>query len=96
MVSCHNDGDRKNNRLSNLRYDTQKSNINDRREHGTISVNKGDANGMAKLDEQKVREMKIIRKTTGVSHSKLGKQYGVSREQARDICNGKCWAHVSI
>lgn len=34
-VTCHNDGDEKNNRLSNLRWDTQRSNVQDEVRHGT-------------------------------------------------------------
>ncbi len=33
LIVCHNDGDKTNNRLSNLRYDTQRSNALDRTKH---------------------------------------------------------------
>lgn len=34
-VACHNDGDRSNNHVYNLRWDTQSANMYDRRKHGT-------------------------------------------------------------
>lgn len=36
MQVCHNDGDRSNNALNNLRIDTQKGNEADKRRHGTL------------------------------------------------------------
>lgn len=36
MQVCHNDGDRSNNALDNLRLDTQKGNEADKRKHGTL------------------------------------------------------------
>ena len=35
MVSCHNNGVPDDNRLENLRWDTQKNNVQDRKKHGT-------------------------------------------------------------
>lgn len=35
MQACHNDGDKENNRLNNLRWDTPKNNCRDKRHHGT-------------------------------------------------------------
>lgn len=40
MVGCHNDGDHANNRLDNLRWDTQKSNCLDRKLHGREGTRK--------------------------------------------------------
>src|SRR5690349_8150963 len=36
LVACHNDGDPTNNRLDNLRWDSQKSNCADKLRHGTL------------------------------------------------------------
>lgn len=41
MISCHNDGDSTNNRLSNLRWDTYSSNLHDAVRHGNhVNANK--------------------------------------------------------
>lgn len=37
MEACHNDGDRTNNLLSNLRYDTRSANAQDRARHGRFN-----------------------------------------------------------
>ncbi len=47
MEGCHNDGDRANNRLDNLRWDTSKNNHADRLEHGTDT--RGEKNGLRGL-----------------------------------------------
>ncbi len=39
MEGCHNDGDPKNNRLSNLRWDTHSANQKDGFRHGTMKCN---------------------------------------------------------
>lgn len=57
MECCHNDGNNKNNNLSNLRWDTPKNNHADRKKHGTIIY--GENNPKAKLNEFQIR---IIRK----------------------------------
>lgn len=38
MEACHNDGNRNNNSLENLRWDTHSANLMDRREHGTAPI----------------------------------------------------------
>lgn len=50
MVCCHNNGDRHDNRLENLRWDTPASNVNDMRIHGTIAS--GDRSGSRKYPER--------------------------------------------
>lgn len=37
MMACHGDGNRKNNHVSNLRWDTATANQHDRRAHGTLA-----------------------------------------------------------
>ena len=47
MEICHLDGDRSNNRLDNLRYDTRKNNHADKWKHGTMA--RGELCGHSKL-----------------------------------------------
>jgi hypothetical protein len=49
---CHNDGDRQNNCLSNLRWDTPKNNTADKMAHGTHQC--GEKSGTSKLSENDV------------------------------------------
>jgi uncharacterized protein YjiS (DUF1127 family) len=94
MVVCHNDGDKLNNSVWNLRYDTQAANIADIKIHGTENPPRGSRNGMSKLTEAQVRKMRELREERGLSHRVLGDLFGISREQARDIVNRKFWRHV--
>lgn len=49
MQACHNDGNPKNNNISNLRWDTPKRNSHDKIVHGTSG--KGSTNAMSKISE---------------------------------------------
>ncbi len=94
LVLCHNDGNRTNNVVSNLRYDTQRNNIADIKIHGTENPPRGSTNGMSKLTEGQVVEMRRLRRDERITHKVIGQMFGVSREQARDIVNRKYWRHV--
>ncbi len=63
MQCCHNDGDSKNNKLENLRWDTPRNNQLDRLKHKPNSFNhfKGEKHRSAKLNEQQVRVIKKLK-----------------------------------
>ena len=52
MLACHNDGDRANSRVENLRWDTPKANSDDTLRHGTRAM--GAKCGATKLNEDEV------------------------------------------
>lgn len=95
MVICHSDGCRTNDVLSNLRYDTAAENIADIYRHGNQNPPRGTMNGMSKLTESEVLAIRERYAAGGVSHSGLARDYGVSREQVRDIINLKFWRHLA-
>ena len=45
----------------------------------------------AKLTAEQVAEMRHIRETTGLYYKKLGAMFGVSDQNAWQICKGKIW-----
>jgi hypothetical protein len=53
MQCCHNNGERKDNRLCNLRWDTVAENAADRHAHGTSAI--GERSAKAKLTDEMVR-----------------------------------------
>lgn len=55
----------------------------------------GERNHFAKLDDQKVREIRILRKTTKLSLAAIGDRYGVTRDTISNICRRVTWDHVS-
>lgn len=99
MEVCHGDGDRGNNQLHNLRWDTRKNNHADKIRHGT--ANRGEKNKTARLSESDVRDIrkKYVKGKFGVSGSgnasQLATEYGVSRSAIWSIVTKLNWRHVS-
>lgn len=90
MDGCHNDGDVKNNRLDNLRWDTKANNNADKMKHGTAQI--GSRNPSAKLTEKQVADLKAqLGKKSLVA---LGKEFGISVTTVWNIKNGTIWPHV--
>lgn len=89
--ACHNDGDARNNRLDNLRWDTRESNVLDKIKHGTMrGIPPGEEHWNCKLTEQDVRE---IREAVGVQRN-IAAMYGISDATMRDIKRRKSWRHL--
>lgn len=89
--ACHGDGDPKNNRKTNLRWDTRPGNFADKKVHGTGTV--GERHPQAKLDAQTVLEMRR-RVAEGAPPSGLGKEFGISRMTAYRAATGRSWSHL--
>lgn len=89
--ACHNDGDRSNNKLRNLRWDSRKGNFADMAEHGTRPW--GSNNAHAKLREADIPVIRKL-KREGLSAVEIGLMYGVSDSAIRDIVNRRRWRHV--
>lgn len=88
MQACHRDGDKENNRLSNLYWGTVMENANDKRKHGTLPV--GEKCGSAKLTAEQVIE---IRKKAEPIRTQAHR-YGVSTARIEQIRAGQGWRHV--
>ena len=86
---CHNNGDYRDNRISNLRWGTRAENAADMRIHGTVM--NGERNPMARLTEERVRAMRRRRAETGKSYKKLAAEFGVAPMTACRACNGTSW-----
>jgi len=84
---CHNDGNKRNNRLTNLRWDTPKNNHADKIKHGT--TNRGERCGIAKLT---LKQVKKIRKDKRLQRI-IAAEYGVLQNTISRIKNGKRWAY---
>ncbi len=91
MECCHNNGDSRDNRLSNLRWGTPKENGEDRVTHGTTA--RGSRNHKAKLTEQDVVEIRRLR-SKGVRQITLCRHFNVSDGTMSLICRNKIWKHV--
>ncbi len=91
MCACHNDGNPSNNNLSNLRWDTQRNNQLDKREHGTS--NRGSRNYNAKLQETDVLKIRH-RVNDGETCAQIAREYKVSVPAISNIVLGHTWKHV--
>lgn len=88
LFVLHNDGDQKNNCITNLRYGTQRDNMLDSIKHGTRP--KGIVHKCAKLTEKQVREIRTSDKT----NIALAKKFGVDPSTVRLARIGKSWKHL--
>ena len=91
MHACHGNGNKLDNRLENLRWDTVSANALDRVRHGTFIC--GSTHKKAVLNETKVADIKR-RLSLGESQKKLADEYGVALETIHSIKSGKSWRHV--
>lgn len=98
--TCHYpDCDKTNNRLSNLRYDNHKDNMKDMIKHGNAGKCKGTKNGMSKLKESDVIEIKNILKNKVVhkqSYASIARLFNVDQSLISLIDKEKIWKHVIV
>lgn len=86
MVACHGDGDRTNNRASNLRWDTQKNNIADKLGHD--SHQRGERAGTAKLNRSQVESIRA----DGRKQRDIASDFGISQLHVSRIKRRLAWA----
>jgi hypothetical protein len=73
-----------------LSWKTHRDNEADKIGHGTAP--RGLRNGVAKLTERDVREIRMLR---GVPQRELATRFGILPQQVSKIQRGKAWAHLS-
>jgi hypothetical protein len=91
MVACHNDGNRSNSDLANVRWDTPKANSDDTLRHGTRAT--GSRCGATKLSEVQVIEIRRLR-TEGVSFGDLAARFNVTTYNIKAIVYRRSWKHL--
>lgn len=89
--ACHNDGDRGNDCLANLRWDSRKANLSDRHQHGTL--NRGSRNGAAKLSVKRIRAIRAAA-NSGQSQSLIAKREGIAQSTVSKIVRRERWSWV--
>jgi hypothetical protein len=94
MEVCHNDGDRKNNAIENLRYGTRSDNVRDSIKHGTHYtpfIKKGSERSYAKINEEIAKQIKDSEESSYI----LAKKLNISRALISNIRRNKAWTHVN-
>lgn len=89
---CHKDRNPRNNRLSNLRWDTPKGNMKDRDEHGM--TRRGERHYRTKLTEQDVRDIREAYAAGGTSLPKLAVKHNIGTSTVYRIVKRLVWKHV--
>ena len=89
----HKDGDKRNNRVSNLEIVTRSENIRHAMKTGLMRLN-GEDNPAAKLTAEQVRQIRATYTSGGKGYTAFAREFGVSREVIRDIIKGRTWKGV--
>ncbi len=80
---CHSDGDRRNDKLENLRWGTPSENAADRKKHGTQCA--GENHGSAKLTDAQVSQIRELRRD-GSSPTELAARFNVTQSYISNLC----------
>lgn len=88
----HIDGDRKNNKASNLKWGNQKHNADDRDGHGHTM--RGERYPLAKLNDVAVREIRALRASSNLSLNQIADKYSVSKKLILLVVQNRIWRHV--
>ena len=91
MECAHLDGDRLNNKVSNLRWVTHAENESHKSRHGTVPA--GSRHGNSKLTEEQVLEIRR-RCAAGERYEDVAVDYGVTSSNVWCIVVRKTWRHV--
>ena len=94
MVVCHNNGNKQDNRLSNLRWDTQSNNAKEAYTHGRVPVY-GDRHGNTKLKDADVIVVRELL-AQGKQGKELAEMFGVSQTTISEIKLGKKRKRVDV
>jgi hypothetical protein len=89
--SCHANGNRLDNRLANLRWDTRKGNMADSIRHGT--TRRGEKNPFAKLNASQVIEIRGMI-ADGIPQSAIATRFGICQQTVSNI-NVRTWRHIT-
>lgn len=93
MVVNHKDGDKHNNKLSNLEIVTPSENTKHALENGLFTAAKGVRTGKAKLTESQVLEVYKLLKD-GVSNDEIARRFNINFRSVPQIKKGRRWAHL--
>jgi hypothetical protein len=93
MECCHEDGNPKNNKVGNLRWDTHKNNHKDMERHGRNR--RGEDRSSSKLTTNEVLEIRHLYATGKFTQRQLADKFGMSSQMTvSKIVRRETWIHV--
>lgn len=92
MHACHNNGNSLDNRLENLRWDTQKNNEADKILHGTAQI--GEKNSQTHLTESDVLKIRELYSKKEKTPKELRVLYNISNSTVWRIIKREYWKHI--
>jgi hypothetical protein len=90
----HKDGDKTNNKVANLEIVTGEENRRHARKLGLVRPKIGEANVSAKLKEEDVRAIRLLR-SERVPVFEIAYRYKVSQRAVYSLLRGDTWGHVA-
>lgn len=90
----HIDGDKKNNNVINLEFCTPSENIKHAYDNNLNVHFKGVGFPLSKLDDDKVKEIRILYSTNCKNRKQLADKYNVSVGAIAKVINNETWKHV--
>jgi hypothetical protein len=92
MEASHLNGDRNDNRLENLIWESRTENMRRKNGHGTMA--KGESHGGAKVIATDVQKIRRRYAAGGVGVRKLAKEFGLSKSNVWYIVKKETWRHI--
>ena len=92
MECCHNNGDKRDNRIENLRWDTRSANMLDAVKHD--GHNCGEKYGRSKLTEERVLEIRRLYAAGDHTQRQLGEKFGTDKSNIGQIVRRVTWRHI--
>lgn len=89
----HRDGDKSNNRVSNLAYVTHSENLRHAHRTGLLHAPSGVYNTQSKLNDDKVRQIRALHGV--LTTRQLAARFGVSQAAVSYVISGRTWRSVS-
>lgn len=93
-VVNHKDGNKSNNVLENLEYVTPSQNTKHAFAIGLMKGKKGEANSMAKINDDTIRAIKILAYEHSWSNNAIARAMCMDPAKVGRILEGKIWPHV--
>ncbi len=91
MQASHLNGKTKNNRTTNLAWETSKQNAAHHHEHGTVTRHFGETNGSSKLTYKKAQKIRSLYKNGKGNSYTLASKFGVAQSTIMKIIHNKRW-----